>query len=374
MRAPLPRALHPMAWWAWALGMATAASFTTNPLLIAVLVSVVAYVVVARRGDAPWARAFKAYLLLGLSVVVIRVVFNALLGAGVDGHVLFTLPQANLPDWAQGIDLGGAVTAEEVLGAAYDGLRLAALICCVGAANALANPKRALRSLPPALYEIGVAVVVALTVAPQLVESVLRVRRARRLRGAPGKGLKAVRAIAVPVLEDALSRSLMLAAAMDSRGYGRTGDVPARLRRTTAALVLGGLLGLCLGLYGLLDATAPGPLGIGALAVGLVLCAGGLTLGGRRVRRTTYRPDPWRAPEWLVAGSGVVSALVMVSAGAYDPLQLHPSLYPLRWPDLPLVPLVGVLVGVLPAFVAPRPERPVPQPRAVPVVREKVPA
>lgn len=374
MRAPLPRALHPMAWWAWALGMATAASFTTNPLLIAVLVSVVAYVVVARRGDAPWARAFKAYLLLGLSVVVIRVVFNALLGAGVDGHVLFTLPQANLPDWAQGIDLGGAVTAEEVLGAAYDGLRLAALICCVGAANALANPKRALRSLPPALYEIGVAVVVALTVAPQLVESVLRVRRARRLRGAPGKGLKAVRAIAVPVLEDALSRSLMLAAAMDSRGYGRTGDVPARLRRTTAALVLGGLLGLCLGLYGLLDATAPRPLGIGALAVGLVLCAGGLTLGGRRVRRTTYRPDPWRSPEWLVAGAGVVSALVMVSAGAYDPLQLHPSLYPLRWPDLPLVPLLGVLVGVLPAFVAPRPERPVPQPRAVPVVREKVPA
>lgn len=374
MRAPLPRALHPMAWWAWALGMATAASFTTNPLLIAVLVSVVAYVVVARRGDAPWARAFQAYLLLGLSVVVIRVVFNALLGAGVDGHVLFTLPQADLPDWAQGIDLGGAVTAEEVLGAAYDGLRLAALICCVGAANALANPKRALRSLPPALYEIGVAVVVALTVAPQLVESVLRVRRARRLRGAPGKGLKAVRAIAVPVLEDALSRSLMLAAAMDSRGYGRTGDVPARLRRTTAALVLGGLLGLCLGLYGLLDATAPRPFGIGALAVGLVLCAGGLTLGGRRVRRTTYRPDPWRAPEWLVAGSGLASALVMVSAGAYDPLQLHPSLYPLRWPDLPLVPLLGVLVGVLPAFVAPRPERPVPQPHAVPVVREKVPA
>lgn len=370
MRTPLPRALHPMAWWAWALGMATAASFTTNPLLILVLVSVVAYVVVARRGEAPWARAFRAYLLLGLSVVVLRVVFNALLGAGVDGNVLFTLPQADLPGWAKGIDLGGAVTAQEVLGAAYDGLRLAALICCVGAANALANPKRALRSLPPALYEIGVAVVVALTVAPQLVESVLRVRRARRLRGAPGRGLKAVRAIAVPVLEDALSRSLMLAAAMDSRGYGRTGDVPVRVRRTTSALVLGGLVGLCLGLYGLLDATAPRPLGFGALAVGLLLCAGGLVLGGRRVRRTSYRPDRWRAPELLVAASGVACAALMVSAGAYDPLQLHPSLYPLRWPELPLVPLVAVLVGLLPAFVAPPPDRPVVRPQPAPVPME----
>ncbi|MCU1674764.1 MAG: energy-coupling factor transporter transrane protein EcfT [Frankiales bacterium] len=357
LRAPLPRALHPMAWWVWALGLATAASRTTNPLLLAVLVAVLGYVVVARRGDAPWARAFRAYVVLGLCVVLIRVLLNAVLGAGIDGHVLLTLPQVGLPGWAKGIDLGGPVTAEEVLAAAYDGLRLATLLCCVGAANALANPKRALRSLPPALYEIGVAVVVALTVAPQLVESVLRVRRARRLRGAQTKGLRAVRAVAVPVLEDALSRSLMLAAAMDSRGYGRSAHVPARQRRATAVLVVAGLLGLCLGLYGLLDATAPRLLGFGALAAGLVLSAAGLVLGGRRVVRSTYRPDPWRTPEWVVAGSGAACAVVVLLAGAYDPLLLHPSLYPLRWPDLPALPLVAVLLGLLPAVAAPQPVR-----------------
>ena len=32
--ARLPRALHPGAWWLWALGLATAASRTTNPLLL----------------------------------------------------------------------------------------------------------------------------------------------------------------------------------------------------------------------------------------------------------------------------------------------------------------------------------------------------
>jgi energy-coupling factor transport system permease protein len=353
--ASRPRALHPMAWWLWALGLATAVSRTTNPLLIAVLLAVVGYVVVSRRGDAPWARAFPAYLLLALSVVALRVVFNALLGASDDGHVLFSLPSIGLPAWAKGIHLGGPVTAEEVLAAAYDGLRLGALICCVGAANALANPKRALRSLPAALYEIGSAVVVAVTFAPQMVESVQRVRRARRLRGAPGKGLRAVRAIAVPVLEDALSRSLLLAAAMDSRGYGSSRDVPRRLRRTTSALVLGGLLGLCLGLYGLLDGTAPRLMGVTALGIGVALSAGGLVLGGRRVRRTTYRPDPWQLPEWSVAACGVASAAIMVVAGSYDPLLLHPSLYPLTWPDLPLVPLTAVLIGILPAWLAPRP-------------------
>ena len=372
--APLPRALHPMAWWAWALGLATAASRTTNPLLLLVLVGVAAYVVVARRGDAPWARAFKAYLVLGLSVVALRIVFHALLGAGIDGHVLFHLPEAQLPGWAKGIDLGGAVTAEEVLAATYDGLRLAALICCVGAANALANPKRALRSLPPALYEVGVAVVVALTIAPQLVESVLRVRRARRLRGAPGRGLKALPSIALPVLEDALSRSLALAAAMDSRGYGRSRHVPRRLRRATGALVLGGLLGVCLGLYGLLDATAPRLLGLTALGTGLVLSVAGLHLGGRRVTRTAYRPDPWRTPETLVALSGAGCAAVMIVAGAVDPLLLHPSLYPLRWPELPLVPLLAVLLGLLPAVAAPRPLRQAPTAVRATVVREEVAA
>jgi energy-coupling factor transport system permease protein len=357
-----------MAWWLWALGLATAVSRTTNPLLIAVLLAVVGYVVVSRRGSAPWARAFPAYLLLALSVVAIRVVFNAVLGAVDEGHVLFTLPRIGLPEWANSISLGGPVTAEEVLAAVYDGMRLGALICCVGAANALANPKRALRSLPPALYEIGSAVVVAMTFAPQMVESVLRVRRARRLRGAPGSRLRAVRAIAVPVLEDALSRSLLLAAAMDSRGYGRTLHVPRHVRRTTSALVLGGLLALCLGLYGLLDGTAPRHLGVSALAVGFSLSALGLLIAGRRVRRTTYRPDPWRLPEWTVALCGVASGAVMVVAGSYDPLLLHPSLDPLAWPDLPLLPLAAVLVGVLPAWLAPLPERPLVGRRHVSVV------
>jgi energy-coupling factor transport system permease protein len=87
--------------------------------------------------------------------------------------------------------------------------------------------------------------------------------------------------------------------------------------------------------------------------------------------RTTYRPDPWRRPEWLVAASGLACALVMVGAGSYDPLLLHPSLYPLRWPDLPLLPLGVVLLGLVPAFAAPLPVR---VPARTAPIREKVAA
>ena len=58
----LPRALHPIAWWIWAIGLAVAASRTTNPLSCCSISASLAFVVAARRTEAPWARAFKYYL------------------------------------------------------------------------------------------------------------------------------------------------------------------------------------------------------------------------------------------------------------------------------------------------------------------------
>lgn len=356
----LPRMLHPLAWWIWALALATAVSRTNNPLLLFLVLAVLGYVVSARRTAAPWARGFKYYLYLALTVVLIRVVFRAVFATGITphDHFLFSLPHIPTPDWYAGIQIGGPVSLEAVLSAATDGLRLACMLCCIGAANTLANPKRALRVLPGALYELGVAVTVAISVAPQLVQSVQRVSRARKLRAGRTQGLRGLRGIVVPVLEDALERSLRLAAAMDSRGYGRAGTATRRSRRVTSALMLLGMCGLCAGAYGLLDATAPAFLGFPAMAVGAALCIAGLRIGGRRVTRTTYRPDPWRASEWAVAGSGVLSAILLFGNLGYDPAQLNPTLYPLMWPDLPLVPTLAILLAGGAGFLAPPPATP----------------
>lgn len=375
--ARLPRALHPIAWWVWALGLVVAVSRTTNPLLLVLVLGVLAFVVANRRGDAPWARAFKYYLVMALIVIAIRMVFRAVFatGAALGEHVLFRLPQLHLPHWYAGVQLGGPVTLEAMLAAAFDGLRLGTLLCCIGAANVLANPKRALRVLPGALYELGMAVVVALSVAPQLVESAQRVHRARKLRGG-GKGLRGVRAIAIPVLEDALERSLRLAAGMDARGYGRTGSATRGSRRLTATLLLLGMVGLCAGGYGLLDGTAPRLLGVPTIALGALLCCLGLAAGSRRVRRTAYRPDPWLWPEWVVSGGGVCCAALMFVSLGYSAADLNPSLAPLAWPTLPLLPVFGIVLAGAAALAAPVPPRSRPAaPRASDVpVREEVPA
>ena len=357
MAARLPRDLHPGAWWLWALGMATAASRTTNPLVLGLIIGVVAVVVSARRSDAPWASGFNAYIVMGLTVIGIRVVFRMLLD-GQDGeHVLFTLPEIPLPKAAAGIRIGGPVSLEGVLAAFYDGLRLATLIICLGAANVLANPKRLLKAVPSALYEVGSAITVALTVAPQLVESARRVTRARKLRGEVGPRTHWFRQVVIPVMTDALDRSLLLAAAMDSRGYGRTVGLASRVRRLTAVLVVAGLIGVCVGTYGLLDSSAPRYLGLPMLALGLLVATTGLVISGSRVRRTRYRPDPWRIPEWGVAVTGIAVAAVLYVTSSIDPDELNPSLQPLEWPQLPPIAALAVILGALPSVIAPPPVR-----------------
>jgi len=347
------RPLHPGAWWLWATGLATAASRTTNPLLLGLILAVAGYVVACRRTSAPWARAYGFYLRMGLVVIAIRVVFAALFGAPVPGHVLVTMPEAELPDWAAGVRIGGELTLEGLAGAVYAGLQLATMLACVGAANALANPRRMLRTVPGALYEVGVAVVVALSFSPQLVEGVTRVKAARRLRGRPHRGIRGLRGVAMPVLEGALERSIDLAAAMDARGFGRTAGDP---HRWAGMLTLAGLLGVCAGLYGLLDAGSPVALGLPLLAAGTLVAAVGLSVGGRRSTRSRYRPDRWGLQEWVVSCSGLAAAAAALVGVAVSPSAMFPSTSPLEVPALPVIPVLGLLLALLPAWVAPAPE------------------
>jgi energy-coupling factor transport system permease protein len=349
----LPRDLHPGAWWLWALGLAATASATTNPVLLVGLVVVAGLVVASRRSDHPWSGSFRMYLTLAAAVVVIRVLFRVLLGGTDGGHVLLTLPEIPLPDWVAGIRLLGPVTRESVLAGLYDGLRLGALLVCVGAANSLADPKRLLKSMPPALYEVGTAVAVSVAVLPQLADSLQRVRRARVLRGVPGRRTGRLRGVVVPVLEDALERSLALAAGMDARGYGRTGHLGRRRRMTTGALMLVGLAGICVGTYGLLDRTAPRWLAGPMLGTGVAAACAGFASAGARVRRTRYRPDRWRLPEVLVAGSGLAGAVLTYTVLADDLTVLHPGV-----DAAPLVTgtaLLAVVLGALAAIAAPPP-------------------
>jgi energy-coupling factor transport system permease protein len=348
------RLQHPAAWWLWGLGLATAASRTTNPALLLLVVGVCALVVSERR-DPSAPNPLKAFLLIGVGIVVLRLLVTVVLGNGVYGDtVLFTLPRVPLPEWAAGVRLGGPVALEPILYAVYDSLRLTAILACVGAANALASPRRLLRHLPATLYDVGTAVVVGLTFAPRLLGDARAVRDARRLRGHDGRGVREVARLAVPVLETAFERSLGLAASMESRGYGRAVRSTRTSRRLASGLALAGLAGVLAGLYGLLDASAGGVLGLPLLLVGVVLAAASLVVGASREERTGHRRDPWSWTETATVAAGAVpgAALLLGGIEGWDGIVPAQSA---SLPHLPLAAVLAIVVAAAPAFFTPPP-------------------
>lgn len=325
--------IHPLAWWAWALALAFAVTRTPHTWAVGGVLAAVVLVVGLRARGGTTARLFPGYLVLGACIVAVRVAFHVLVGLKPPGPVLLDLPTVTAPDWAAGIQLLGPVTTTGLGAAAASGLRLATLVVCFGAASALADPRRALRALPAAVHHVGTAVVIAVSVTPQLATAAATVRRAQRLRGAPPQGWRAVRATALPVLTDALDRSLALAASMDSRGYARA-TTPGGDRRV-AGLLAASLVALGLGAYGLLGG-GPAWQGLVLLGVGGAAAVAAGVLAGRRVHRTRYRPDPWGPAETRVAVAGLGATLALLA--------------PLGTVLGPTLAVAGVGLGALPAL------------------------
>jgi energy-coupling factor transport system permease protein len=347
-----------LAWWVWAACLAVVAMQTLNPnpFLLLLICAVACFVVASCRGNEPWSRSLGFFLRLGVVVIVVRVVIEILFGQrGLPGHILFTLPQVPLPWWLAGVSIGGPVSLESVLTAFVQGLQIAVVVVCFGAANSLASPYRLLRCLPAALYEAGVAVTVALSFTPELMESIAAIRQARRLRGIPTKGLRGLRGVAVPVLEGALDRSLQLATSMDARGYGRRETTRSIVRRVATTVTVIGLLLAAIGVYGVIDSSSLFGLGLPIITLAFAFCAVGMAVSGRRSTRTRYRPDPWGLPEWCVTASGLIALTAMLVAHALNLDGIVVSFYPLAVPALPLLPVAGILVASTPAFVVPAP-------------------
>lgn len=238
--------LHPLTWWIWAVVLAISVIRFDSPVFTVACVGAVAVVVFLNRDDAPWGKSFNWTLKISLWILMIRTIIGVLIGVPIPGTTLFTLPRVPLPDWMPGIRIGGAVTLERISSALTEGIVICGIIIIFGAAASLTSPHRLLRVMPVYIYVFAITVVIATSVLPQLVSSVARIRQAQRLRGQSLKGFASWRRVAIPVLEESLARSLDLAAAMDSRGYGvskkRSTYRPIKWRKTDVAVIFSSLL------------------------------------------------------------------------------------------------------------------------------------
>ena len=217
----MKKTFHPLTWWCGAIAIAVAVSVAHNTTFNLAVVGGMCFIVyrVNRHAidQSPWSRGLWFALKIAAIIIVIRTFIGIAIGVPIPGNTLFELPIVDLPEWMAGIRVGGAITQERLTFAFAEGVQIATLICIFAAATSLTSPHRLLRQMPVFIYEFGVALVIATSVLPQLVSSATRIKSAQRMRGIQRRGWAGV---ALPLLEESLARSLDLAAAMDSRGYG----------------------------------------------------------------------------------------------------------------------------------------------------------
>ena len=235
MRKPL----HPLTMWIWAILLSIGAVALDNVWVAVAIIVFSAVLVRIRNDDSPWSSTFWWALRLGIFIIAFRAIVGVLIGVPIPGTVLFSIPRLDLPSWMPGIRIGGAVTRERLFSSVHEGMIIATLIALFGAATSLTSPHKLLRVLPVFIYEIGITLVIATSVFPQLASSFQRIRKAQKLRGIEGAKF---RNLALPLLEQSLTRSLQLAESMDSRGYGtsrkRSRYRPEKWRRRDSLIVI----------------------------------------------------------------------------------------------------------------------------------------
>ena len=185
----------------------------------------------------------------------------------------------------------GTVDASSVAFAALEGARLATLLVVFGTFNAVTDPFGVVRLAPRRFHEPALAAALALSIAPRTIAMVGQVREAQRMRGLRTAGWRTLPALAVPVLETGMDEAVTLAESMDARGHGR----------------------------------------------------------GRRSR---YRPARWTPGAVVMTVCALAAAGVFLVAAFTGRGGLHPSTFPLAWPDAEpvLIATIALLAvpGVLP--------------------------
>jgi len=331
--------LHPIAWIAHTAATAALILALDNPILIGLAVAALGFVAAML---APDRGPFALMLKIGLIALAARTVLFSLTGHP-SGDIWFTVPQVRLPALLGGFTLGGPVAASVAAHSAIEGLRLAALLCCVGVFLSAVEATRVVRLMPRFLFEAGLAVAIGVAFVPTLVRTARDVRDAQRIRGERVRGWRAA-GLAVPILATTLERAVTVAESMEARGYGRAdrgGDAHREARARLAAL--GGVAIMTGG--ALLAAVARAPSGWVAFAAGAALLAGALHRLSSLSARTRYRRDRMRGHDWIVVAASAIVAVAGLALRGDWTYSAYPSV------AVPAVPLAGV--AVVAAIAAP---------------------
>jgi energy-coupling factor transport system permease protein len=201
--------LAPRTWLIWSLAAMTVALSTANPVYRG-LVALAALDVLLTW--LPPERRLKPLALALLFAAGFAALVNVLAShAGV--HVLARLPV----DWPV---VGGNFTAETLAYGGAVGLGLVAALLAVAPLSLVLEPHDVVDAVPGPLDRTGIALATSLNLVSGFGRTFNAVRDAQRMRGWRPRGIRSWNEVLVPVVLTSIEDSVLLAEAMEARGFG----------------------------------------------------------------------------------------------------------------------------------------------------------
>lgn len=322
-RIATDRASNARAWALWTLAASLPALLTRNPVYLIVALLVVAVVHTQMDSHHQSLPVWR----LGLIVITVATLWNALT-AHFGATIIFTLPKS-LPL------IGGIITLEAIIFGLANGLAIWLLFAAFATFSAIVTPYEILSLVPHTLRHAGLIVTIALTFFPQVLRTAQQLNEAQTIRGYRARHIRDLTAMFVPLLLNNLENATQLAAAMETRGYGRTTN-----RGQHAGIGwLGLLLGVLVQLYWR-DAI------VGWIVIASAV--GWLLLSQRgAIQITRYRREHWSRVDSFIALASGVMLLVVTS----NPFALAYTPYPrLTLPPIDAPILLAILILLAPAL------------------------
>jgi energy-coupling factor transport system permease protein len=230
--------LAPRAWLVWSMAAVTIALLTNNPVYRVLVALAAVNVLVAWL---PPERNRKP-LALGLAAAAILAALVNVLASHTGADILFRLPV-----WVP--LAGGPITLESLAYGGAMAMGLVAALLAVAPLSLVLEPHDVVDAMPNALERTGIAVATSMNLVSGIGRTFVSVRDAQQMRGWRPRGLRSWNEVLVPVVLTAIEDSVLLAEAMEARGFGagrRTSYSMSSWTRWDAAVALSALAGALL--------------------------------------------------------------------------------------------------------------------------------
>ncbi|MBA2468147.1 MAG: energy-coupling factor transporter transmembrane protein EcfT [Chloroflexia bacterium] len=339
--------LDSRAWLGWGLATMTPLLLSRNPwVLIQVLVIVA--VVRAVWHPATAGRDMAWFLKIAAAFVTVSVAFNVLTVHAGD-RIISELPVS----WPV---VGGILTWNALVYGILGGIALFTLVLTGITASSLISWIDLFHVMPRRLAPIAVTGSVAWAFLPQTAIAWRQIREAQVMRGHRFRRARDFIPIVVPLLAGGLDRSLAMAEALESRGFGVSPDArPKSANRwrnvaSSSGLIVG-LVGLAVASYCLAVGQATWAIVAATLGIVALVLAARAT-PDRSMARTRYRELTWTRANSLVSGASLIVMAMVIFWNSIRSGSLAYQVYPtMNVPpaDLPLLLILGLLLA--PALV-----------------------